>query len=67
MKNDITLDLLYRNVKIYRPKEVVEILGICFKTLCGYDKQGILKARRTTTNRRYYLQSDIEDFIKRSI
>ena len=67
MKNDIPLDVLYRNVKIYRPKEVTKILGVCFKTLCRYDKQGILKARRTATNRRYYLKSDIEDFINRSV
>ncbi len=57
---------LIRNVKKYKPREVCGILGICYKTLYRYDKADIFKARRTATNRRYYLKSDIEDFIQRN-
>ena len=40
------------------------MLGICYKTLYRYDKADIFKARRDLNNRRYYLKSDIEDFIQ---
>ena len=57
---------LMRNVKKYKPNEVCKILNICYKTLYRWDKADIFKARRSVTNRRYYLQSDIEEFIKRN-
>ena len=57
---------LMRNVKKYKPQEVCKILNVCYKTLYRWDKADIFKARRSVTNRRYYLQSDIEEFIKRN-
>lgn len=57
---------LMKNVKRYKTQEVCSILGICYKTLYRYDKMGILKARRTATNRRFYLAEDIEEFLKKS-
>ena len=55
---------LIKNIKKYRPSEVCAMLGICYKTLYWYDKADIFKARRDLNNRRYYLKSDIEDFIQ---
>lgn len=55
---------LIKNIKKYRPSEVCAMLGICYKTLYRYDKADIFKARRDLNNRRYYLKSDIEDFIQ---
>ena len=62
----MTIDL-YKNVRKLKTPEVCEILGISYKTLYRYDKAGILKARRTPTNRRFYLESDIEEFINSSM
>lgn len=61
----MNIDLI-RNIKKYKPSEVCEMLDICYKTLYRYDKSGLFKARRTITNRRYYLLEDIEDFIRRN-
>lgn len=58
---------LMRNIKKYKPSEVCKILNICYKTLYRWDKANVFKARRTSTNRRFYLKSDIEDFIKRNM
>ena len=42
------------NITNYKPKNVAELLGISVKTLQLWDREGILKANRTPTNRRYY-------------
>ena len=42
------------NVKNYRLNEFSELLGVSVKTLQRWDREGILKAHRTPTNRRYY-------------
>ena len=38
----------------YKPKDFAELLGVSVKTLQRWDRDGILKANRTPTNRRYY-------------
>ena len=38
----------------YKPKDFAELLGVSVKTLQRWDREGILKAKRTPTNRRYY-------------
>lgn len=43
--------------------EVAKLLGLNIRTLQRYDKPGLLPARRTPTNRRYYLESDVTEFI----
>lgn len=40
--------------------------GISIKTLQRWDREGTFKARRTTTNRRYYLDEDIDAVLNRS-
>ena len=42
------------NITNYKPKDFAELLGVSVKTLQHWDRDGILKANRTPTNRRYY-------------
>ena len=42
------------NITNYKPKDFTELLGVSVKTLQRWDRDGILKANRTPTNRRYY-------------
>lgn len=42
------------NVTNYKPKDFAELLGVSVKTLQRWDRDGILKANRTPTDRRYY-------------
>lgn len=42
------------NITNYRPKDFAELLGVSVKTLQRWDRDGILKANRTPTDRRYY-------------
>lgn len=42
------------NINNYKPKDFAELLGVSVKTLQRWDNDGILKANRTPTNRRYY-------------
>ena len=42
------------NNKNYKPKEFAELIGISVKTLQRRNREGVLKANRTPTDRRYY-------------
>ena len=42
------------NVKNYKSKDFSELLGVSVKTLQRWDREGILKANRSPTDRRYY-------------
>lgn len=42
------------NIHNYKPSEFAELLGVSVKTLQRWDRDGILKANRTPTDRRYY-------------
>ncbi len=42
------------NITNYKPKDFAELLGVSVKTLQRWDRDGILKASRTPTDRRYY-------------
>ena len=44
--------------KIYKPNEFGKMIGRTVNTLQRWDREGILKARRTSTNRRYYTEED---------
>jgi putative resolvase len=50
----------------YKPHEFAEMLGVTVKTLQRWDKQGILKAYRTPTNRRFYTPKQYSDYINSS-
>ena len=42
------------NITNYKPKEFAELLNVTVKTLQRWDREKILAANRTPTNRRYY-------------
>ena len=42
------------NITNYKPKDFAELLGVSVKTLQRWDRDGILKANRIPTDRRYY-------------
>ena len=47
------------NITNYKPKDFAELLGVSVKTLQRWDRDGILKANRTPTDRRYLLMTNI--------
>ena len=49
--------------KIYTITEAAKILNRCIKTLQRWDKSGILKAGRTKTNRRFYTERQLLEFL----
>ena len=53
-------------MEILKPKDVSKILNITVRTLQQWDRMGKLKAQRTpTSNRRYYTQEQINEFLGR--
>ena len=44
---------------MYTPSEFGKRIHVSVKTLQRWDRQGVLKAHRTATNRRYYTQEDL--------
>ena len=50
------------NFKNYKPKDFAELLGISVRTLQRWGNEGILKANRTPTNRRYYTYQQYLNF-----
>jgi predicted site-specific integrase-resolvase len=43
-----------KNITNYKPKDFAEFINVSVKTLQRWDRDGILIANRTPTNRRYY-------------
>ena len=52
-----------KHTNIYKPKDFAELLNVSVKTLQRWDREGILIAKRTTTNRRYYTYDQYLKFI----
>lgn len=50
-----------------KPKEVSKLLNVTVNTLQKWDRLGKLKAYRLKNNRRYYLQSQIDDFLGKEL
>ena len=46
--------------KRYSVREFAEKVGAKIATVQSWDNRGVLKAKRTITNRRYYTDEDIE-------
>lgn len=44
------------SLKIYKPSEFAEMIGVSVGTLQRWDRDGVLVANRSMTNRRYYTQ-----------
>ena len=43
-----------KHITNYKSKDFAELLGVSVKTLQRWDRENILKAKRTPTDRRYY-------------
>lgn len=52
---------------MYKPKEMAELIGVSVPTLQRWDREGILKAHRTPTNRRYYTKEQYLKYINEPI
>lgn len=50
------------NITNYKPKDFAELLGVSVKTLQRWDRDGIWKANRTPTDRRYYTYNQYLQF-----
>ena len=50
------------NITNYKPKDFSELIGVSVKTLQRWDREGVLKANRTPTNRRYYTYNQYLQF-----
>lgn len=53
--------------KIYTVTEFAELLGKKVKTLQKWDRDGVLKAYRTPTNRRYYTEAQYYEYTGQSL
>ena len=52
------------NITNYKLKDFAELLGVSVKTLQRWDREGILKANRTPTDRRYKTYMNINKSAK---
>ena len=50
------------NITNYKPKDFAALLGVSVKTLQRWDRDGVLKANRTPTDRRYDTYSQYLQF-----
>ena len=48
---------------MFSPREFATMVGRSVKTLQRWDRDGILVAKRTPTNRRYYTEEDYQWFL----
>lgn len=48
---------------IYKPKEFSKLIGLSVSSLQRLDREGILIANRTSTNRRYYTMKQYEEYM----
>ena len=53
-------------MKIYKTGEAAKYLNVTPMTMQYWDRKGIFKAHRTKTNRRYYTQIDLDNFLNRN-
>lgn len=51
-----------QHITNYKPKDFAELLGVSVKTLQRWDRDNILKAKRTPTDRRYYTYDQYLEF-----
>ena len=49
---------------IYKPSEFAEKIGISVITLQRWDKTGVLLANRTPTNRRFYTEEQLLEYLQ---
>lgn len=57
---------LENDIKVYKPKEFAKLINVTVGTLQRWDRTGILKAKRTPTDRRYYTNDDLVNYLTAS-
>ena len=55
-----------KHITNYKPKEFAELLNVSVKTLQRWDREGILIAKRTPTDRRFYTEEQLQEYLKKS-
>ena len=55
-----------KHITNYKPKEFAELLNVSVKTLQRWDMEGILTAKRTPTDRRFYTEEQLQEYLKKS-
>jgi len=53
-------------LKMYKPQEFAEMIGVSVKTLQRWDTSGKLKSHRSPTDRRYYTHKQYADYMGES-
>lgn len=51
-------------LKFYKPNEFAKLINVSVLTLQRWDNKGILKSNRTPTNRRYYTDEHLLEFLQ---
>ena len=51
-----------KHITNYKPKDFAELLGVSVKTLQRWDRENILKVKRTLTDRRYFTYEQYLEF-----
>ena len=49
--------------RTFKPKDFSKLISVSVRTLQQWDRDGILKAKRTPTNRRYYTYEQYLDLL----
>ena len=55
-----------KHITNYKPKEFAELLNVSVKTLQRWDRNKVLIAKRTSTDRRFYTKEQLEQYLKKS-
>ena len=55
-----------KHITNYKPKDFAELLNVSVKTLQRWDREGILTAKRTPTDRRFYTEEQLQEYLKKS-
>ena len=55
-----------KHITNYKPKEFSELLNVSVKTLQRWDREVILTAKRTPTDRRFYTEEQLQEYLKKS-
>ena len=63
-KFGIELELKTGKDMMLKPSEAAERLNVSVKTLQRWDREGVLKAYRTPTERRYYTEDQIDEILE---
>lgn len=51
---------------VLKPKDVAQRLGITTRTLQTWDRKGIFKAKRSPTNRRFYTEDQVQQYLNKN-